>query len=211
VCCLILGSISLAHAQQNVIIVSNNSHFKVLHRIEAAVYAQPSPRPYLLRFDSDEIKNSPELLRTNASDNKLIVAIGAKATKTVLEIKPDTPILSILVREHVYSELLESVTSKSPNYQPNISSIYLDQPLGRQLNLIQNIIKEEPLSVGVVLGPNSKSYGHALEQAAKKRNLNLHVGHIEEDENPVAILDLIIDDARVVLAIPDHDVFNNHS
>src|SRR5690606_13196641 len=51
----------------------------------------------------------------------------------------------------------------------------------------------------------------ALEQAAKKRNLNLHVGHREEGENPVATLDLIIDDARGVLAIPDHDVGNNHS
>lgn len=199
-------------AFDSVVLVANSSHFSLLHRIETAIYAQPSPRPQLIRIEAEELLDSTQFDTSCASPCKLIVAVGSRATKAVLETRPDQAILSILIRKHAYDELVDAYV-KEHHHQPNMTALYLDQPFDRQFKLIGSVIpsSSKPITVGVLLGPSSIGFEPVLEKTVEDYPFKLQVISVKSQDNAIAALDVLLEDVNVILSLPDSTIYNSRT
>lgn len=199
-------------AIDTVILVANSSHFSLLHRIETAIYAQPTPRPQLIRIEAEELIDSNQFNTGCASSCKLIVAVGSQATKAVLETRTNYPILSILIRKHAYDELMASYKQEHKS-MPEMTALYLDQPFDRQLNLIGAIVppSRKPLTVGVLLGPNSAESEAILTKSIKKYPFKLQMISVKNQDNAIAALDVLLEDVNAIWALPDTTIYNERT
>lgn len=196
-----------ALACANVLLVSSNSHFGMVHRIEATLYAQPHPGPKITHIVAENIKDGQ--FPKSVQQACLIVSIGSEALEAILKTKTKKPVLSVLARKSAFNTLLREYDKKIGMNDSPISVIYLDQPLERQLFLMQCLLpKQADDSIGVLLGPNSLSEQEHLQKLANKHQLKLNTIYVNKFENPVAVLDGLLDETNMVLAIPDHRVYN---
>lgn len=208
---LIFSFHTIVLASPNVLLISSNSHFAMVHRIEAALFSQPSPRPNISHLLVDELQN-PERFHTYP-EVSLVVCFGAEALEAVLKLNTKKPVLAILIRKNTFYNLLSIYHRKVNDSQYPISAIYLDQSLQRQINLIQTIFPDIDYksSVGVLFGPGSINQQEELLQLAQTHQLRLNTIYVNNFENPVAVMDAFLDEVRVLLALPDNRIFNPHS
>lgn len=199
---------SASFACSTISLVSSNSHFGIVHRIEANLYAQPSLQPKLTHLMAEAVKDNT----FSTTETCLIVAIGAQALSAVLKTKTKVPILSVLIRKSSFFTLLKTYNRKLNDPAYPVTAIYLDQPLQRQLNLLQCILPatdpKSAKSISVLLGPQSITEQEYLQKLARESNLKLSFAYVNKFENPVAVLDGAIDEAKAVLAIPDSRIYN---
>lgn len=195
----------------SVLLVSNNSHFAMVHRIEASLFSQPSPRPKISHVLVDQIKEPEQYIPP--SDVELIVTFGAESLETILKSNPQKPVLSILIRKNTYLSLLAQYQKESNTKEHAFSAIYLDHPIERQLNLIQLIFNDldQKGAIGVLFGPGSIHQQEELLSIAEKQKLKLNTIYVNNFENPVAVMDAFLDEVKVLLAIPDNRIFNPHT
>ncbi|MFI4937579.1 MAG: ABC transporter substrate-binding protein [Candidatus Berkiellales bacterium] len=194
----------ISYSQCNAVtLISSNSHLGIVHRIEATLFSQPPPRPKLTPMLVEELKQHNDF-----NGACLIVALGAQALEAVLKSKTSVPTLSVLTRKNTFHQLIKTVNLTLHDADHPISAIYLDQPLKRQFQLLERIIPKELQSpVGVLLGGESIDEQENLQQVAKELNLNLLTVFVSKDENPVAVLDELLTEAEVVLALPDNHIY----
>lgn len=207
----LLGS-TCAQALDSVILVANSSHFSLLHRIETAIYSQPSPRPQLLRLEAEELIERKQFDLSCSQRCKLVVAVGSQATQAVLETKAEYPILSILIRKNTYDELVEQFTQLH-GQKPNMTALYLDQPLERQLKLIECMLgpKSRKSTLGVLLGPSSSKWQAQLENEMLNSTFKLHAIHVKNQDNAIAALDILLEDVNAIWALPDSAIYNTRT
>ncbi|MBS0290840.1 MAG: hypothetical protein JSS07_12500 [Proteobacteria bacterium] len=193
----------------SIIIVSSNSHFAMVHRIEAALYAQPTLEPKPIHFIADNIPNPTFLAQHHKSC--LIVTIGTEALTKILKLDTSLPVLSVLTRKKSFESQLETHGRHLNDPKHPHSVIYLDQPLERQLNLLKSLLPNPKTenNVGILLGTNSLSDQERLQKFASKKGLKLTTVNVNNFENPVAVLDGLLDDVNIVLALPDNRIYNN--
>lgn len=192
---------------QGVAFVSSNSHnhLDIVHRIEATL-ASPL-HPIQLTHITTENKAQPEII-ARLHGHCLIVPVGSEALSLLLKAKITTPILSVASRKNVYQQLLQEY---APTLLAPISVIYIDQPLERQLSLIQHIFstqKNKKIQIGALLGTESIQEHTLLLSLAKEKNLKLTAIPIGATENPVIQLDKLLDEANILFAIPDTSIYN---
>ena len=208
-CSLFIGCMPIAYGlQKNVAVVANSSHFEILHRIEAALFTHPFPRPKLIRIESS---NFPNYLRSDRSAQlSLIIAIGAPAMKAVLEQHQSVPVLIILLRQHVVEEILELTHSAFGNPEHPIAAIYLDQPFERQLNLIRCLYPNADFNgpIGVLLGPHSSKYQEVLLRESSVRKFALNIALVDSEESPVPTMNHFLENNKVLLSVPDNIIYN---
>ncbi|MGA7800269.1 MAG: ABC transporter substrate binding protein [Gammaproteobacteria bacterium] len=137
-------------------------------------------------------------------DDSLVVAVGVRAAAQALQSSRPTPVLCVLVPQITFDMLRRVYTGDSGR---PVSAIYLDQPMGRQLDLVRLTVPTLQ-QVGVLLGPNSRMARKTLESAAHARGISVHIGEIGPDDNPIAALTSVLDDSDALLAEPDPVVFN---
>jgi putative ABC transport system substrate-binding protein len=163
--------------------------------------AQPAPYRIETRLDSWQ-----DLLATPGKSPQLIVTVGAAAYRGVIDeaqhggVLANVPVLAILIPRMSY----ESV---APKARAPTSAIFLDQPLGRYLDLLRLAMPDRK-RVGVLLGPESSSLAAPLAKAAAARGLQLVTARVSGDEDLYAGLRSVLADAEVLLALPDARVFN---
>jgi putative tryptophan/tyrosine transport system substrate-binding protein len=150
-----------------------------------------------------------ELLANPGKAPQLIVAIGASAYRGVIEeerrgsVLNDVPVLAILVPRAFYESLAAKAGTPT-------SAVFLDQPLGRYLDLLR-LAMPERRRVGVLLGPESSAQAGALGKAAAARGLLLVTARVNGDDDLYAGLRVVLNDADIILALPDVRVFNSGS
>ncbi len=200
-------------AFESIILVANSSHYSLLHRIETAIYSEPSPHPQLIRIETEELTHSSQFDVEKAYPCKLVVAVGSHATKAVLETKPEHAILSILIRKNAYDELVEAYKSKHGK-APNITAVFINQPFERQFNLISSIMPstdDTPLKIGILLGPNSVMYKSLLEETIKSYPHKLQIISVKNKDNVTAAFDVLLEDVNVIMALPDSAIYNTRT
>lgn len=139
------------------------------------------------------------------TDSGLIIGVGMKAAAAVASSNAPA-ILNALIPKHGYEGLLhdfpQRVNSKS------FSAIYLDQPAERQIRLIRAILPDKR-RIGVLFD----SYPHEelaqLRQRATQHGLRLREQRIASETQLHALLQDVLDDSDVLLAVPDAAVYNN--
>ncbi|WP_027856874.1 ABC transporter substrate-binding protein [Marinobacterium jannaschii] len=138
---------------------------------------------------------------------RYIIAVGAKATREVLNSPLTAPLISTFIPRRTYQQIL----SENPLH-PLISSqqttaVYLDQPLARQIRLAR-LISPRAKRLSTALGPDSSKDLALLKQAAEAQQMVLSHALLEQDSNPIRQLQPLIENSDMFLTLPDRAVFN---
>lgn len=142
----------------------------------------------------------------------LIVTVGVAALDGTLErlAKKDAawariPVLAILLPQAVFdSRLAASGVGRRP-----FSAVVLDQPIGRQMALIRRALPNMR-HVGVLPGPQTRPQLRQLASEAGARKLELVVSahEVRTQEEIFPALKAVLEEADLILALPDPLVFN---
>ncbi|MEW6513778.1 MAG: ABC transporter substrate binding protein [Pseudomonadota bacterium] len=144
----------------------------------------------------------------------LIVAVGVAALDGVLErigkrgdAWARVPLLAVLVPEAVF----EARQAGGQAGRRPFSAALLDQPLGRQLALIKRALPQYQ-RVGVLSGPQTRLVFGVLDKEAQARGLILRKTRPASGAEEIyPALKQAIDEAEVILALPDPLIYNSAS
>jgi len=136
----------------------------------------------------------------------LVVTLGTDAAATVLRQKLPTPTYCTFLPQATYAALANGAGGE----RARLSALFLDQPFIRQLRLIRLALPGRT-RVGMVLGPDSQRHERGLRRAAAVAGVVLRLERISDEKQLVGALHRVLDDADVLLAVPDALVFNRHT
>ncbi len=142
-----------------------------------------------------------------SSSSRVIVALGAVATEALARANLKPPVLSALIPRGSFERILRVSNSKP---SPQLTALYLDQPLLRQLALIRLALPQAQ-RLGVLLGPESSLKAVALRELAAAKGLEVQESRIETSAPAFTALPQLLDGSDVFLALADPQVFNSAS
>lgn len=138
-------------------------------------------------------------------ETDLVIAAGMKAAMYVARTRP-AAMLAVLIPKEGYARLRNDFPVTAEGSATRYSAIYLDQPLKRQLDLI-NAVLPEARSVGVLYAAPPKELG-ALRTLAAARKLELNERLVTSASNMHAALQELLISSDVLLALPDAEIYN---
>lgn len=142
------------------------------------------------------------------NEARLVVAVGVRAAEAAAALPHRIPLLAVLVPRAWYDKTGRArLTDNGRRYA---SAIYLDQPFGRQGQLIRQVFPEAQ-RVGVLLGADQGGQADALEQALRAQRLSLVHGTLSSQERLIPPLENVLSEADLMLAVPDPLVFNRNT
>jgi len=157
-------------------------------------------------FQASSVKINPESPvpeELNTSD--IVIAVGSKTTKQLLDAELHSPILSVLMPRHLADALQES----HPR-QKQWSSLLIDQPLERHFHLVTSIFGAHQ-QAGILLGPYTDNMKPLLERAAKRAQHNIITEQVKDTEQIMASLQTLNKKSNVLITLPDPMVFNQNT
>ena len=140
-------------------------------------------------------------------EGRLIITLGSDALRQVTARNPRPSILAGLIPRLSYERVLQEAGKKNP---ANMAALYLDQPFGRQLDLL-HLALPAVHHIGVLWGPESLSQQPQLNAALQGRGLELSEGIYTEGQSLIGPLRTALDNAEVLLAVADGFVYNPSS
>lgn len=138
-----------------------------------------------------------------------VVAVGIAAHRGMQELfAGDTtppPLLSILVPRLAFERIADPARLRAGS----LSAVFLDQPPGRQLDMIR-LALPAVRNVGILVSRESKGHAPALEKAAKDRGLQLVTSQVDQS-GLFPSLQSLLPEVELLLALPDPAVFNSQT
>lgn len=133
----------------------------------------------------------------------LIITVGVAAASHWLA-KPDrAPLLATMIPEVTYRRLLDEVDTPRP-----ASALFIDQPPIRMLGLVRAALPEVR-NVAILFGPFSSQSSDRYFSAARKLGLTLYTRTLSStQDDPLPMLDPILQKSDALLALPDPEVYN---
>jgi putative ABC transport system substrate-binding protein len=131
--------------------------------------------------------------------------LGADALSYALRRDWRAPVLAALIPRSGYERTLKESSAK--NSQPS-SAMYLDQPFGRQLDLLRLALPDAK-KVGVLWGPQSIAQQNLLLPALQQRAMSLVSSSTATEGSLFGALRVVLDDADVLLAVADPQVYSS--
>lgn len=144
-------------------------------------------------------------LRTLAP--KLFVTLGAEAANALAKAELRAPVLCTLLPRSSFERALQQSARKSSS---RFSALYLDQPLSRQLELIR-VALPTARRVAVLWGPEPQAEAPVLKALAQANGLELVEASVGHDESLFPALKQILEEADLLLAVPDPEVYNSNN
>lgn len=136
---------------------------------------------------------------------RLVITLGRDALKQVLAHDSRVPVIAAMTPRSVFERVVGDAGKKPSSL---LTALYLDQPLGRQLDLL-TLALPAAKKVGVLWGSESVVHQRNLTVAAQARGLELVNGTVGADGSIFVGLKAALDDADVMLAVADPQVFNS--
>ena len=136
---------------------------------------------------------------------QFVLALGVEAATELARSEMRIPVLSVFVPSQSFELIVRTNPRKAAS---PFSAIYLNQNLGRQLDLIQLALPQRP-HIGVMLGNHSSSQVPLLDEEMRRRSLSLTQTQIDPNEPMFAKLQTLLETSQVLLALPDPQVFNS--
>ncbi len=199
--CLILGMFhSQASADTIVILTSRTGggYEEVIKSLQIEIKRMPSPKVNISIVQASE---STDLLKL-PEDTIGVVTIGLLAASQILVANSGRiPILSLLLPRISY----ELLTKNTQNRQ--VSAIFVDQPLQRQLDLIRTVMPSAR-KIGVIYGPQSEIFFSNIKNLASIRGFSVQSEFVSRDSELYIALQSILIDTDVFLALPDPLIIN---
>ncbi len=138
-------------------------------------------------------------------DTKLIVSLGTEAFRQVTASNAKAAVLAASIPRISFERVLLESNKKS---SPNVAALYLDQPFGRQLDLL-HLALPGSRRVGVLWGPESIAQQGALSSALQARGLAVSEGLFAEGMPLIDALRGALLGADVLMAVADNTVYNS--
>ncbi len=148
----------------------------------------------LARNNRDWTVRPLTLDRYSASGSDLTIAVGTRALETALAVSGNKPVLSLLVPQLTYEKLAAS--------SGLVSALYLDQPLSRQLQLMDLAIPSLK-SAGVPLGPASRRFQAGLQRASRDSGVSVNSAVVGQGSELLSVLTDLAEDSQAFLLLPD--------
>lgn len=139
---------------------------------------------------------------------QFVVAVGYAAQRGMQELFATTtppPLLAILVPRLAFERIADPARVQAGT----VSAVFLDQPPGRQLDLIRLALPAVH-RVGILVSAESRGHSSGLERAARERGMQ-PVTSLVGPGGLFAALQMVLADAEVLLALPDPAVFNSQT
>ena len=156
------------------------------------------------RATVSELSASPE--RT-FEGYELIVTVGLVAAQRMLAAdghEAARATLSLLVPRRAFEDLVKPDAGSA---RRQVSAIYLDQPISRQLDLIA-LAMRAGTRVGVLFGPTSVGLANELREAARVRGLTVKRADVAQAGDLYPALQKVLRESDVLLALADPVALN---
>ena len=137
-------------------------------------------------------------------DTDLIVAVGIKSA--VIASNSHLPVLCVLISKVGFEKLLRELPSD--RNKDNISAIYFDQPVKRQIAMITAVLPEAK-KIGLLFSASLDMPKYRKAIADKK--LGLREQKLESSDSLYRDLESVLENSDVLLSIPDAEVYNSLS
>lgn len=136
---------------------------------------------------------------------KSVITLGAAALRTVLASDSRLPVIAALIPRTAFEKVMREPGRKSTG---PVYGIFLDQPFGRQLDLL-HLVQPEVRRVGVLWGPDSVVQRSLLQAALASRGWTESAGIVGPSVSLGEATKRALDDADALLAVADPAVFNS--
>ena len=136
---------------------------------------------------------------------QVVVAVGVRATEAVAALPIRTPVLAAMVPRTWY--LRSGRVLLADSGRRDFSALYVDQPFERQAALIRQALPDAG-RVGVVLSAGQAGLVAELEAALRPHGLRLVSAILQDEGPPLSVLEGVLADADLLLAVADPQVFN---
>lgn len=157
-----------------------------------------------LSLSDTDVRSATNMVAALAQQKpRIIVTLGYESLRQVLEVDPRVPVLAALIPRAGYERLLRGRTST----RTAVAALYLDQPIARQLDVIR-LAFGAAHRVGVLLGPESSWQQSLLTAAATAQGFSLQSAEVGPSRTVAHALADVLEDAHVLLALPDAQVYN---
>jgi ABC-type uncharacterized transport system substrate-binding protein len=205
ICSVLLGVFGAAAVQATTLVVVSSERSAAYSEAAQALVGELE-RGGLSRLEVLQMTVS-EFTAAGPLAPRLFVTLGMEAANSVAKSIPAAPVLCTLLPRHSYEQVLLNSGRKSSSQW---SALYLDQPLSRQLDLI-HLALPKARHIGVLWGPDSQLQASALKAQLQAKGLDLTEASIDRNELFFQGLRRVLEDADVLLALPDPLVYNSHS
>ena len=138
---------------------------------------------------------------------RLYVALGAEACSLLGRTPAPAPVLCALLPRASFERVLRESGRRAG---ASLSALYLNQPLGRQLDLMRMALPQAR-RVGVLWGADAQASEAMLEAAAQARGLKVVGVPVKPDEPVFNGLKKILDESDLLLALADPQIYNSSS
>ena len=154
-----------------------------------------------------EFVTASEWSQGNDRSSKLIVTLGFEAAQALVSSDVRTPVLSALLPRSSFERVLRASGRKVSS---QLSAIYLDQPLSRQVALIR-LALPSVRRIGVLWGTESLIHAPSLRLLAPSSGFQFVEANVIASEPLFPGLKRVLDDSEVLLALADPTVYNSNT
>lgn len=184
------------------VLVVLSDHTDTYQQVAAAISQR-----LLTRRPSQTLKivSLDALSNIQASEPRLLVTVGLRATQKALESSRKTPILATLVPRLSYERLLQQLKVSAENRA--ISAVYLDQPLSRQVALIKYLLPQIRRA-GTLLSPTAEHIGNEVRVIGRNQHLDFIVIQVKRPAELIDQLHNQLDGIEVLLTLFDPQIID---
>ncbi len=159
------------------------------------------PRADIATMTSGEYSAAP------VATPRLLVAVGTGAANLLAAKDSRVPLIATLLPPSSFEQIVQT-TGRKPS--AGFSAVYLSQPFSRQLDLVR-LALPDARRVGVLWGPDSQVQASALQVATQGRGLQLVTAQIGPGEAAYPALQRVLEDAVLLLAVANPQIYNSSS
>lgn len=203
--CLDLCAVGVSHAAEWAVVIVSSERSAAYQEAADAVLGELA-RSGIARRDVHQTTVA-EWSPAEARDARLFIALGVDAAGELARSETKAPVLCALLPRTSFERVLRD-SGRRPSSQ--FTALYLNQPLTRQLDLAR-LALPQARRVGVLLGSESMAQQSQLEEAAGARNLKLVSARVRPQEPVFSELKKILDEADLLLALADPQIYNSSS
>jgi putative tryptophan/tyrosine transport system substrate-binding protein len=199
--------LSPAQGADIVIVSSDRStgYADALQALTVELQAAGHPVAEIAQLSVLELSNMATVDALALTKTKLFVAFGSEALASVLGRDLPVPVLAALIPRLGFERVLRD-TARKP--VAPVTALYLDQPFGRQLDLVR-LIFPDAKRIGVVWGPESVQQQPLLLDALRSRDMQEVSAKVSHSADLFAGLKAALDDVSILIAIADPQVFSS--
>ncbi len=187
----------------NIVIVSGYHYKKIVDSL--ITYLPPQ------RFDTSiKYIKKQEVITNIGKDIDFIITIGRESTlrtnEYLMEQEKPVPMLAVLIPHKMYDSITKDIVN-SNNKERQLTAIYREQPVERQLKVIENLLPEVK-TIGVLTSMYDPLRIDELKTSIMRRNLNLVITENKKREELIDSLKHVLANCDLLLTLPDPEIYN---